>query len=42
MKELWFTTCPCGSIYRNGENPLSGGWIFSLEKELKKEKKHRA
>ena len=38
MKVLWFTTCPCGSIYRNGANPISGGWIFSLEKELKKDK----
>ena len=38
MKVLWLTTCPCGSINRNGNNQLFGGWIFSLEKELKKEK----
>lgn len=36
MKILWFSNSPCGSIRRNNKKALSGGWLISLEEELKK------
>lgn len=39
MKILWFTNSPCGSIKRNPTSAVkSGGWLISLEEEIKKEK----
>lgn len=39
MKILWFTNSPCGSIKRNPTSTVkSGGWLISLEAEIKKEK----
>lgn len=39
MKILWFTNSPCGSIKRNPALTVkSGGWLISLEAEIKKEK----
>ena len=38
MKILWFTNSPCGSIKRNPVLTVkSGGWLISLEAEIKKE-----
>lgn len=36
MKILWFTNSPCGSIRRYGDNAIGGGWLISLEDEIKK------
>lgn len=37
MKVLWFSNSPCGSIRRDSNgNVKSGGWLISLEDELKK------
>lgn len=39
MKILWFTNTPCGSVRRYGGSSVSGGWLISLEDELKKNPK---
>lgn len=36
MKVLWFTNSPCGSIRRFNESVKAGGWMISLEDEIKK------
>ena len=37
MKILWFTNSACGSVRRNSEEKVtSGGWLISLEEEMKK------
>lgn len=37
MKVLWFSNNPCGSIRRfSNSNVKSGGWLISLEDELKR------
>ena len=36
MRVLWFSINPCGSIKRGGSLQYFGGWIVSLEQELKK------
>jgi glycosyltransferase involved in cell wall biosynthesis len=36
MKILWFTNTPCSAIEKLGEHLNSGGWLRSLEEELKK------
>ena len=37
MKVLWFSNSPCGSVMRNKTAAVkSGGWLISLESELKK------
>lgn len=36
MKILWFTNSPCGSIRRFSQSAQTGGWMISLEDELKK------
>lgn len=37
MKALWFSNSPCGSVMRNKSTVVkSGGWLISLESELKK------
>jgi len=36
MKVLWFTNTPCGSIRRHTGKVIIGGWLISLEAELKK------
>lgn len=36
MKVLWFSNSPCGSIRRFSNGLVkSGGWLISLEDELK-------
>lgn len=35
IKVLWFSPTPCGSVNRNKVATLSGGWLISLEDELK-------
>lgn len=37
-KILWFTLQPCGSVRRSGSSVIDGGWLISLEDELKKNK----
>ena len=36
MNILWFTNSPCGSIRRFSESAKTGGWMISLEDEIKK------
>lgn len=36
MKILWFTNSPCGSVRRFSKTITSGGWMISLEDEIKK------
>ena len=36
MKILWFANSPCGSIRKHKGQALSGGWLISLEDEVKK------
>lgn len=36
MKVLWFTNSPCGSVRRFSESVKTGGWMISLEDEIKK------
>lgn len=36
MKVLWFTNSPCGSIRRFSNSIQTGGWMISLEDEIKK------
>ena len=36
MKILWFSNSPCGSIRRNSNKPIIGGWLISLEAAIKK------
>lgn len=36
MKVLWFTNTPCGSVRRSNNNSVFGGWLISLEDEIKK------
>ena len=37
MRILWFTNSACGSVRRNSEEKVtSGGWLISLEEEMKK------
>ena len=36
MRVLWFSINPCGSIKRGGSLQYFGGWIVSLEQELKR------
>lgn len=38
MKILWFAATPCGSVRRTNTKTLAGGWLISLEDELKKNK----
>lgn len=38
-KILWFTLQPCGSARRFGDKFILGGWLISLEDELKKQDK---
>lgn len=35
MKILWFTNSPCGSIRRFSKSVETGGWMISLEDEIK-------
>lgn len=35
-KILWFANSPCGSIRRNNIQTIVGGWMISLEDEVKK------
>ena len=35
-KILWFANSPCGSIRRNNTQTIVGGWMISLEDEVKK------
>ena len=39
MKILWFCNSPCGSLRRKNQKVLSGGWLISLENEIKKKEK---
>lgn len=36
MKILWYANTPCGSIRRSKTNLFRGGWLISLEDEVKK------
>lgn len=36
MKILWFSNNPCGSVRRFSQNTTMGGWLISLEDEIKK------
>ena len=36
MKILWFANSPCGSIRMQNGQAVAGGWLISLEDELKK------
>ncbi len=36
MKVLWFSNSPCGSVKRFSQEITRGGWLISLEDELKK------
>lgn len=36
MKILWFANSPCGSIRKQNGQAVAGGWLISLEDELKK------
>lgn len=36
MNILWFTNSPCGSIRRFSGSVKAGGWMISLEDEIKK------
>lgn len=36
MKILWFCNSPCGSVRRYNKKILSGGWLVSLEEQIKK------
>lgn len=36
MKILWFSNSPCGSVRINNTSVKSGGWLISLEDEVKK------
>lgn len=35
MKILWFANSPCGSVRRNNTKTIGGGWLISLEDEIK-------
>lgn len=35
MNILWFTNSPCGSIRRFSGSVKAGGWMISLEDEIK-------
>lgn len=37
MKILWFVNSPCGSVRRYNVKTTVGGWLISLEDELKKQ-----
>lgn len=37
MKVLWFSLTPCGSVRRQNGQAITGGWMISLEDELKKQ-----
>ena len=36
MKILWFANSPCGSIRKQNGQAVVGGWLISLEDEIKK------
>ena len=36
MKVLWFSNSPCGSVKRFSQKITRGGWLISLEDEMKK------
>ena len=36
MKILWYANTPCGSVRRNKSKSYCGGWMISLEDEVKK------
>lgn len=36
MKVLWFSPTPCGSVLMHKGIVINGGWLISLEEELKK------
>lgn len=36
MKILWLAASPCGSVRRYSKQTIAGGWLISLEDELKK------
>lgn len=36
MRILWFANSPCGSVRRNKMETIAGGWLISLEDEIKK------
>lgn len=36
MKILWFANSPCGSVRRCNAKTIVGGWLISLEDEIKK------
>ncbi len=36
IKVLWCANTPCGSVRRTGKTTIAGGWLVSLEEELKK------
>lgn len=36
MRVLWMAATPCGSVRRFNKNVLAGGWLISLEDEMKK------
>lgn len=36
MKILWFANSPCGSLRRNNLKIILGGWLISLEDQIKK------
>lgn len=38
MKVLWFSPTPCGSVRRIKNQVISGGWMISMEDELKKKR----
>ena len=35
MKVLWFANSPCGSVRRDKKKLVTGGWLISLEDEIK-------
>lgn len=35
MKILWFANSPCGSLRRNKQKIILGGWLLSLEDQIK-------
>lgn len=37
MKVLWFSPTPCGSLRKNSNQVISGGWLISLEGLLKRQ-----
>ena len=36
MKILWFCNSPCGSVRRGNAKIIAGGWLISLEDEVKR------